>query len=95
MDMSEIGAIIRERRQSRALTQADLARKGGVSRATLSALENGQLAELGISRLSRLLEVLGLTLQVAQAEIFRPTLDELNAMNNEKAKTRSRERYRG
>lgn len=46
---SDLGAVIRERRQQLGLGQADLARNVGVSRQWLSGVENGRPgAELGL-----------------------------------------------
>jgi transcriptional regulator with XRE-family HTH domain len=57
-----------------------LARSAGVSRATLEALENGRLGELGYSKLSRILAVLGWELALREASP-RPTLDDLMEEN--------------
>ena len=42
LDLISIGGQIAERRKTLKLSQAALARKAGVSRATLDALENGR-----------------------------------------------------
>ena len=72
-----IGRKIAERRKTLKLSQAELARKSGLSRATLDALENGRAGELGFSKLTRLLTALGLELTLQTARSDRPTLDEL------------------
>ena len=72
-----IGKQIAERRKWLKLTQADLSRKAGVSRATLDALENGRAGELGVTKLTKLLAALGLELRLQTASSQRPTLDEL------------------
>ncbi len=59
------------------LSQAALARRAGVSRATLDALENGRAGELGFSKVTRLLAALGLELALQTATSQRPTVDEL------------------
>ena len=41
MDMQALGVTLRTARKQRNLTQADLSDKVGMSRATLSAIENG------------------------------------------------------
>ena len=78
LHLISIGSQIAERRKTLKLSQAELARKAGVSRATLDALENGRAGELGFSKVARLLAALGLelTLQTASSH-RRPTLDEL------------------
>jgi transcriptional regulator with XRE-family HTH domain len=54
-----------------------LARKAGVSRATLDALENGRSGELGYSKVANILSALGLELKLQEANRQRPTLEEL------------------
>ena len=76
-DLISIGSQIAERRKALKLSQADLSRKAGVSRATLDALENGRAGELGFSKVARLLAAIGLELTLRTAGSHRPTLDEL------------------
>lgn len=76
VDLTFIGQQIAERRRNLKLSQVALARKALISRATLEALENGRASELGFSRITKLLAVLGLELKL-QASSHRPTLDEL------------------
>ena len=77
LELSSLGGNIAERRKSLKLSQTELARKAGVSRATLDALENGRAGELGFSKLTKLLTALGLELTLQTASSQRPTLDEL------------------
>ena len=77
LDLLSIGKRIAERRKTLKLSQAELARKAGVSRATLDALENGRAGELGFSKVAKLLAALGLELTLQTASSQRPTLDEL------------------
>jgi transcriptional regulator with XRE-family HTH domain len=77
VDLLTVGRKIAERRKTLKLSQAELARKSGLSRATLDALENGRAGELGFSKLTRLLTALGLELTLQTARPERPTLDEL------------------
>ena len=72
-----IGTQIAKHRKALKLSQAALARKAGVSRATLDALENGRAGELGFSKLTKLLTALGLELRLQPSVSHRPTLDEL------------------
>ncbi len=76
-DLLSLGTEIAKRRKTLKLSQAALARKAGVSRATLDALENGRAGELGFSKLTKLLAALGLELKLQAASSQRPTLDEL------------------
>jgi transcriptional regulator with XRE-family HTH domain len=77
LDLMSIGSQIAERRKTVKLSQTGLARKAGVSRATLEALENGRARELGFSKLTKLLNALGLELRLQTGGSQRPTLDEL------------------
>jgi len=77
LDLVSIGDKIAEHRKMHNLNQAALARKAGVSRATLDALENGRAGESGFSKVTRLLAALGLELTLQTATSPRPTLDEL------------------
>jgi transcriptional regulator with XRE-family HTH domain len=77
LTLISVGALIAESRKKLKLSQAELSRKAGVSRATLDALENGRAGELGFSKLTKLLAVLGLELKLQPAGALRPTLDEL------------------
>ena len=75
--MISIGEQIVESRKKLKLSQAGLSRKAGISRATLDALENGRVGELGFSKVTKLLAALGLELKLQAASSQRPTLDEL------------------
>jgi len=77
LDLISVGTRIAEQRRSLKLTQAELSRQAGVSRATVDALENGRAGELGFSKVTKLLAALGLELEVQPAGSNRPTLDEL------------------
>ena len=77
LDLISIGSQIAERRKTLKLSQSELSRKAGLSRATLDALENGRAGELGFSKVTRLLAALGLELTLQTASSQRPTLDEL------------------
>ncbi len=77
LNLDSIGAQIAEHRKKLKLSQAALARKAGISRATIDALENGRAGELGFAKLTKLLAALGLELKLQAASSQRPTLDEL------------------
>jgi transcriptional regulator with XRE-family HTH domain len=77
LQLASVGEQIAERRKALKLSQVTLARKAGVSRATLDALENGRAGEIGFSKLTKLLTALGLELTLQPATSQRPTLDEL------------------
>ena len=72
----EIGSHIRQERKKHKLTQAQLAGLLGMSRSTISQIENGTVQEIGVRKLIRILEILDLELRVRTAGL-PPTLDEL------------------
>lgn len=72
----DIGKKIREIRKSRKITQAELAKILGMSRTTIGQIENGTVQEIGVRKLIRLLDFLGLELRVRPAG-KPPTLEEL------------------
>jgi HTH-type transcriptional regulator / antitoxin HipB len=78
MDMIELGQALRHRRKMMALTQHQLAATNGMSRATISNLENGKLPELGLRKVIALCSTLGLELCLRE-EAPRPTLRDLIA----------------
>jgi transcriptional regulator with XRE-family HTH domain len=75
--LSFIGAEIAAARKKREWSQADLAKRASVSRATLDALENGRAGEVGFSKMTKILAALGMELKLQESGSGRPTLDEL------------------
>ncbi len=75
--LAEIGGLVASARKQNGLTQLELARKAGVSRPTIDLLENGRATEIGYSRLTRILAVLGLEFRLQAASPQRPTLEDL------------------
>lgn len=67
MLLQSIGLKLRQARLARNMTQAELAKAAGLSRTTLNRLENGLFPDLGVKKLQRLLEYVGLTLAVQTA----------------------------
>jgi len=77
LPLSLIGSKIASRRKSVLMSQLELARAAKVSRATLDALENGRVGEVGYTKITKLLTALGLELKLQETGSRRPTLDEL------------------
>jgi transcriptional regulator with XRE-family HTH domain len=76
MNMIEIGLAIRDARKQRKLTQHQLGKLLGMSRATLSGIETGRIAEIGIRKMAALCSVLDLEITVGKRRPY-PTLQEL------------------
>ncbi|MBI5196476.1 MAG: helix-turn-helix transcriptional regulator [Nitrospirae bacterium] len=74
--MKQLGEKIQGQRKRYKLSQAELAQKTGISRTSLSQLESGAITDIGIRKVMRILEYLGLELTVRPAGA-PPTLDEL------------------
>jgi HTH-type transcriptional regulator/antitoxin HipB len=77
MELGEIGKRLREARTATGRSQEEIARPLGMSRATISAIENGTVNEIGVRKLMALCAALGLELGVAAH--VRPTLRDLRA----------------
>ena len=78
MTLQEIGPVLRSARKQAKLSQQQLARPLGMSRATISALESGRCEEIGFGKLAALFAVLGLEILVGPRK-SRPTIDDLRA----------------
>jgi len=72
----EIGGNIRKERKRQKISQGSLAKTLGMSRSTISQIESGIVQDIGIRKLIRILDHLGLELRVRSAGA-PPTLDEL------------------
>lgn len=77
MEMQALGRTLRTARKQRNLTQTDLSGMIGMSRATLSGIENGTVNEVGIRKILALCSILGLELTLQPAAARRPTLHTL------------------
>lgn len=75
--LPSIAEQVVSRRKAMGLSQTALAKKARISRATLDALENGRLGELGYTKVVNILIALGLELKLHKASARRPTLEEL------------------
>ncbi|MBO9512518.1 MAG: helix-turn-helix transcriptional regulator [Variovorax sp.] len=75
MNLAEIGQALRVARKRRGLTLQKVADDLGMSIATISRLERGDQDEIGVRRLLRVAEYVGMQLLVRPAG-FGMTLDE-------------------
>jgi len=73
MTLSELGEKIREKRKESGLTQAQLAQKAGLSRTTLSKLENGYFGNISVATLDNILSALGLCIELKPRNPFMQT----------------------
>ncbi len=76
-DLTDIGEAVKQQREKRGLTQNQLASRSGVSRALITALETGRLPELGVRKLIRILNVVGLDFRITTLNRKRPTFEDL------------------
>jgi HTH-type transcriptional regulator/antitoxin HipB len=89
MNFAETGLTVRNARKQAGLTQAELARRLRMSRATISQLENGVIGDLGIRKLALIADRLGLEVTIQGR---RPlTLHEAYARNREERQVAFRE----
>ena len=72
LKLEELGQTIRRARLARGWTQAQLAHTAGLTRVTLSQLENGLIRDLGVRKLTALLTHLDLALNVDALPDRRP-----------------------
>ncbi|MES2536305.1 MAG: helix-turn-helix transcriptional regulator [Pseudomonadota bacterium] len=83
MELEKIGLLIRDARRARKLSQEDLGRPLGMSRATISGIETGRINEVGVRKLMAVCASLGLELLAAPRRKY-PTLQELREQNHAK-----------
>ena len=70
MNLLDLGERIRTLRKERGMTQAELAEKSGISRATLSKLENGLIAQISVVTLAEILNALGYEIDITPLNPF-------------------------
>ena len=90
MNFEEAGSLIRTARRQAKITQADLAKRLGMSRATISQLETGVISELGVRKLSQICDRLGLEVTV-QRRLAPLTLHEAYAESKQERQAAFRE----
>jgi transcriptional regulator with XRE-family HTH domain len=72
----DIGQRIRQERKLRKVSQSEMAKALGMSRTTIGQIENGTVQDIGVRKLIRILDFLGLELRVRPAG-RPPTLEEI------------------
>ncbi len=78
--LDNIGKQVRKQRKDNKWSQQQLADLVRLDRTTIGALERSDYSDIGIRKVQRVLEVLGLTLAIKPKGL--PTLDELKEENN-------------
>ncbi|WP_020395641.1 helix-turn-helix domain-containing protein [Thiolinea disciformis] len=91
MNLVELGKVIRMARKQRKLTQVELSTQLGLSRATLSALENGTVQEIGIRKVMSICALLGLELNAQAPQSKRPTLHHLVTEAEQRKRSKNHE----
>ena len=76
----DIGEEIKKERRRKKITQATIASALGMSRSTISQIENGTVQDVGVRKLIRILDYLGLELKVHPVGA-PPTLEDLQKEN--------------
>ena len=76
-DIQGFGEQVLTLRKDSGLSQSELARMAGVSRAFVSGLENGQMHDPGMKKILRVLKVLGKGLKIVS--FGPPSLEDLLA----------------
>ena len=82
MTLQELGKQISVLRKETGLSQDEICRVAGVSRTTLSRLENSELSELGFNKTLRIMSCLNKDLAVVNKTPM-PTLDDLVRQRHE------------
>jgi transcriptional regulator with XRE-family HTH domain len=75
--MKALGELIRRLRKERNLSQEALAAQYGMSRATISGIENNTIPEVGIRKVEAILNGFGYELAAVARPSKRPSLDML------------------
>jgi transcriptional regulator with XRE-family HTH domain len=70
MILSDIGNRVKELRKEKGIKQEELAKAAGISRNTLSKLENGYIANISIVTFDKVLNVLGYQLDIKVVNPF-------------------------
>jgi len=70
MNLLDLGEKIKKLRKERKISQERLAKLAGISRATLSKLENGYIANISIVTLNEILLQLGYELEIKPVNPF-------------------------
>ena len=76
MEIFELGERIKKLRKELGLTQEELAKKAGISRPTLSRIENGYLGAISAASLFKIIASLGYTVEIKPRNPFIKRISE-------------------
>ncbi|CAI8767293.1 MULTISPECIES: helix-turn-helix domain-containing protein [Pseudomonas] len=79
--MEQLGELIKALRKANKMTQQALAQQYGMSRATISGIENNTISEIGLRKVEAILNGFGYELTAVPRQSRRPTLDTLQKVN--------------
>ncbi|MFJ4543782.1 helix-turn-helix domain-containing protein [Pseudomonas sp. 18058] len=79
--MEQLGELIKALRKANKMTQQALAQQYGMSRATISGIENNTISEIGLRKVEAILNGFGYELTAVLRQSRRPTLDTLQQVN--------------
>ena len=79
--MEQLGELIKALRKANKMTQQALAQQYGMSRATISGIENNTISEIGLRKVEAILNGFGYELTAVLRQSRRPTLDRLQQVN--------------
>jgi len=71
LNLLELGNNVKQLRKEKHITQEQLSKMANISRATLSKLENGKIAQVSIVTLNDILNHLGYELDIQAMNPFR------------------------
>jgi transcriptional regulator with XRE-family HTH domain len=86
--LADVADLLKEARQKAELSQAELAKRAGVSRVTLARMETLAKGDMSVSALLRLLDAAGYNLKVVphgHARTLKDILDEQRSENSDVA----------
>jgi len=74
MDNIEIGELIRKARKGRKMTQEELAKKVGLSRATIINIEKGRFGSLSFASVLSVLRIVGYDINIEKFNPFKKVI---------------------
>jgi len=70
MEFYEIAKYLKESRKEKKLTQSELAKQAGITRQTLSKLENGSIDKISLQLFIKILNSLDLEIHISEKKPF-------------------------